>query len=290
MIFLCLAMATFIVTYSNYREYDETQTNTEETKDEEEDIKDFSEESLTVITDITCNELVRQSGLVRQRITRLNYFKEQVKRIEQTVAMAELRRVKQLTEERLAMEKAKKDKEEAEKKAALLLKQKEEEEELPTVSGSIPAEPTTAITVSGGDVVTLYNREDYGIEGKLYEDFSSDDLDLFFRIVQAEIGDEHTFEQKVNVATVILNRVKSEHFPNNLGDVLRAKRQFSTYSSGRYKRVTVSDLTVLACEYAYEIVGSEVGNALFFDSNGVLKYTKVYNDNAHNFYIKKGWE
>lgn len=289
--FLCLAMATFIVTYSNYREYDETQTNMEETKDEQEETKGSEiGESLSVITDITENELVRQSGLIRQRIARLNYFEEQVKRIEQTVAMAELRRVKQLTEERLAMEKAKKDKEEAEKKAALLLKQKEEEEELPTISGSIPAEPTTAITVSGGDVVTLYNREDYGIEGKLYEDFSSDDLDLFFRIVQAEIGDEHTFEQKVNVATVILNRVKSEHFPNNLGDVLRAKRQFSTYSSGRYKRVTVSDLTVLACEYAYEIGGSEVGNALFFDSNGVLKYTKVYNDNAHNFYIKKGWE
>lgn len=285
---MCLAMATFIVTYSNYREYDETQTNTEETNDEEEDIKDFSGESLTVITDVTCNELVKQSGLVRQRIARLNYFKEQVKRIEQTVAMAELRRVKQLTEERLAMEKAKKEKEEAERKAAELLKKKEEE--LPTISGSIPAETTTATTVSGGDVVTLYNREDYGIEGKLYEDFSSDDLDLFFRIVQAEIGDEHTFEQKVNVATVILNRVKSEHFPNNLGDVLRAKRQFSTYSSGRYKRVTVSDLTVLACEYAYEIGGSEVGNALFFDSNGVLKYKKICNDGAHNFYVKSSWE
>lgn len=289
MMFFCLAMATFIVTYSNYREYDETQTNMEETKDEQEETKGSEiGESLSVITDITRNELIRQSGLIHQRIARLNYYNNQVEKIKQTIAMVELRKIEQLREERLAMEKAKKEKEEAERKDAELLKKKEEE--LPTISGSIPAEPTTATTVSGGDVVTLYNREDYGIEGKLYQDFSADDLDLFFRIVQAEIGDEHTFEQKVNVATVILNRVKSEHFPNNLGDVLRAKRQFSTYSSGRYKRVTVSDLTVLACEYAYEIGGSEVGNALFFDSNGVLKYTKVYNDNAHNFYIKKGWE
>lgn len=142
-------------------------------------------------------------------------------------------------------------------------------------------------SVSSGDAAS---RETFGITGKLYEAFGEDELELFFRIVQAEIGDEHTFDQKVNVATVILNRVNSEHFPNTLYDVLTAKRQFSTYSSGRYKKVTVSDITILACEYAYEIGGSEVGNALFFDSNGVLKYKKVCNDGAHNFYIKSSWE
>ena len=151
-------------------------------------------------------------------------------------------------------------------------------------------EPTPIVatySVSSGDAAS---RESLGITGKIYETFGQDELELFFRIVQAEIGDEHTFDQKVNVATVILNRVNSEHFPNTLYDVLTAKRQFSTYSSGRYKKVTVSDITILACEYAYEIGGSEVGNALFFDSNGVLKYKKVCNDGAHNFYIKKGWE
>lgn len=119
----------------------------------------------------------------------------------------------------------------------------------------------------------------------IYDCFSENELDLLFRVVQAEIGDEYTFDQKVNVASVILNRVKHKRFPETLLEVLSAD-QFATISNGRYKEVDVSENTILACEYAYSIEDTTKG-CLFFDSNNKLKYEYVFNDGAHNFYTLK---
>lgn len=116
----------------------------------------------------------------------------------------------------------------------------------------------------------------------IYDYFCSKELDLLFRVVQAEIGDRYTFEQKVNVANVIFNRLDHERFPDTLLEIL-APDQFSTISSGSYEKVEVSDVTILACEYAFQFKDT-TGGCLFFDSNGVLKYEYVYNDGAHNFY------
>lgn len=116
----------------------------------------------------------------------------------------------------------------------------------------------------------------------IYDVFSDEELDLMFRVVQAEIGDEYSFEQKVHVANVIFNRVAHYKFPDTLKEVL-IPSQFSTISSGRYKRVEVSEATILACEFAYEIEDLTDG-CLFFDSNGVLNYKLIMNDGAHNLY------
>lgn len=117
----------------------------------------------------------------------------------------------------------------------------------------------------------------------IYDCFNEDELDLLFRVVQAEIGDEYSFDQKANVASVIFNRVYHERFPNNLLEVLRQKGQFTTISNGRYKKVAVSDTTIAACEFAYEIQDTTNG-ALFFDSNNSLNYKKIMSDGAHSFY------
>ena len=119
----------------------------------------------------------------------------------------------------------------------------------------------------------------------IYEYFGSKELDLLFHVVQAEIGDRYSFEQKVNVANVIFNRLDHERFPDTLLDILTPD-QFSTISSGSYEKVEVSDVTILACEYAFLFEDTTDG-CLFFDSNGVLKYEYVYNDGAHNFYRLK---
>lgn len=120
----------------------------------------------------------------------------------------------------------------------------------------------------------------------LYDYFSEEELDRMFRVVQAEIGDEYSFEQKCNVASVILNRIEHEKFKDDMFSVL-SKDQFATISNGRYKRVEVSETTRLACEYAFEISDTTDG-CLFFDSNGMLNYQFVFNDGAHNFYKIKG--
>ena len=115
----------------------------------------------------------------------------------------------------------------------------------------------------------------------IYDYFSSQELDLLLRVVQAEIGD-YSFEQKVNVTNVILNRVNHERFGESLSEVL-IPSQFSTISNGRINNVKVCEDTILACEYAFQFPDTTNG-ALFFDSDGTLNYPKIYDDSAHNFY------
>lgn len=91
-----------------------------------------------------------------------------------------------------------------------------------------------------------------------------------------------SFEQKANVASVIFNRLYHEKFPDALSEIL-VYDQFSPVSNGRYKEVEVSEDTILACEYAFEIEDTTDG-CLFFDSNNTLIYQFVFDDGAHNFY------
>lgn len=116
----------------------------------------------------------------------------------------------------------------------------------------------------------------------IYDYFTEDELDLLFHVVQAEIGDEYSFEQKCNVASVIFNRLEHERFPNTLSEIL-VYDQFSPIADGRYKKVEVSENTILACEYTFMIEDTTNG-CLFFDSNNTLNYQFVFNDSAHNFY------
>jgi len=120
----------------------------------------------------------------------------------------------------------------------------------------------------------------------IYAYFTEEELDLLFHVVQAEIGDEYSFEQKVNVASIIFNRLRHERFPNTLSEILTSD-QFSTVSNGDYKKVIVSEDTILACEYAFQIEDTSKG-CLFFDSNNSLNYKFIFNDNAHNFYSLRG--
>ena len=57
----------------------------------------------------------------------------------------------------------------------------------------------------------------------IYDCFTEEELDLLFHVVQAEIGDEYSFAPKVNVASVIFNRLEHERFPNTLSEILDRK-------------------------------------------------------------------
>lgn len=116
----------------------------------------------------------------------------------------------------------------------------------------------------------------------IYDYYTDEELDMFFRVVQAEIGDEYTFEQKCNVASVILNRIDHYKFSDEMLEIL-TPQQFETVKNGSYKNVKVSEDTILACEYAFEIEDT-TGGCLFFDSNNTLNYEFVFNDGVHNYY------
>lgn len=120
----------------------------------------------------------------------------------------------------------------------------------------------------------------------IYDYFTEEELDFLFHVVQAEVGDEYSFDHKCNVSNVIFNRLEHKKFPDTLSEILTPD-QFQPIANGRYKEVCVSEDTILACEYAYMFPDTTNGS-LFFDSNSILKYEFVMNDGAHNFYKLKG--
>lgn len=129
-------------------------------------------------------------------------------------------------------------------------------------------------------------------------DVSEKDLDTLMRIVEAEAGGEDR-KGKLLVANVVINRVKSRRFPNNVTDVVYQKAknvtQFSPVSNGAIDKVTVSDETR---EVVYSALkGEDVSNgALFFmarkyvapenaewfDSN----LTFLFTYGGHDFYTR----
>lgn len=99
----------------------------------------------------------------------------------------------------------------------------------------------------------------------IYDYFDSNELELMFRIVETEVRGDVNFNEKVNVANVIFNRIKHDDFPEFITEVLTEYPQFSSYMSGDYKKVAVTETTILACEYAFEFEDTTNG-ALYFDS------------------------
>lgn len=120
----------------------------------------------------------------------------------------------------------------------------------------------------------------------IYDKYTNEELDLLFRVVQAEISHGYSFEQKANVCSAILNRVKDGRFGSSLGEVLN-EHQFSTISNGAIYRVEVEEKTILACEYVF-MCGDTTNGALFFHSGQARSSFSgrsfKYNDGAHNFY------
>lgn len=112
------------------------------------------------------------------------------------------------------------------------------------------------------------------------------------RIVEAESGDQ-TIKGRQMVANVILNRMKSEKFPNSVRDIVFAGRQFSPVSNGSYYRVKVSSQTKKAVEKALKEKDNTNG-ALYFmyragsDSSNVSWFdrelTKICEYGCHEFF------
>ena len=116
---------------------------------------------------------------------------------------------------------------------------------------------------------------------KIEDVFSAEDLEYFYRLVETETYGAG-FDAKCNVANVVINRLESERFPDNLKDVVTSPGQFV------YTRRNVSEETKLACAFAWEVMDTTEG-ALFFHS-GLMTTTLngaeyIFSDNVgHHFY------
>ena len=126
---------------------------------------------------------------------------------------------------------------------------------------------------------------------------SAEEYDMFCRIVEQEIGNG-TFDDKVNIASCIINRYESEIFPDSWMELFTQQvngvYQFSSYADGKYKTVTVSDSTINAINYSYMIENTAQGCTYFRSGTDNTwhdtsdKLERVFNDEKHTYYKLKG--
>ena len=98
---------------------------------------------------------------------------------------------------------------------------------------------------------------------------STSDLDLMAAIIECEAGGE-SYEGKVGVGAVIMNRIRSGEFPNTLSEVIYQSGQFEPTWTGKLSSV-LSRGASEACYAAAQDVfagANTIGGRLFFHAGG----------------------
>lgn len=110
---------------------------------------------------------------------------------------------------------------------------------------------------------------------------NADDLNLLAAIIYCEAGNQSR-EGKVAVGAVVLNRVASSSFPNNIHDIIYQSGQFTPASSGALASALANGVPSACVEAAQAALNGEnpVGGALYFNT-GSGRGTKI---GAHQFY------
>ncbi len=172
-------------------------------------------------------------------------------------------------EEELETQKAKED-------AARQEEIKRQEEELinsqqPAVSdnnanpdGTSTGDTTTGSDASGGGTV------------------NASDVAMLAALIQCEAGGE-SYEGKLAVGSVVMNRVDSSYFPDTVVGVIYQSGQFSPVASGRFAVVLSSGADASCVQTATEVLaGTRTLNCLYFRrNNGLINGTVIGN---HVFY------
>ncbi|RKL66575.1 hypothetical protein CR203_14910 [Salipaludibacillus neizhouensis] len=115
---------------------------------------------------------------------------------------------------------------------------------------------------------------------------STDDRHLLEHLVHAEARGQ-VYEGKVAVAEVVLNRVDSNEFPDNVYEVITQKRQFEPYATGTIKNSPDAD-TIAAVQEALEGTNLVDGALYFWNSTTATsrwleKMTVVTTIDDHEF-------
>lgn len=98
------------------------------------------------------------------------------------------------------------------------------------------------------------------VETKSYSDA---DLQLLAQLIEAEAGDLSSYDQKLYTGQVVINRVNSSEFPNNIHDVIYQSGQYSVTWNGMINNSPCSD-SYAAAEQLLE--GYCVDNRIIYQS------------------------
>ena len=140
-------------------------------------------------------------------------------------------------------------------------------------------------------IVMLLNLDAYGApkDSKIQHVLPNEELELYFDslemlaiCVEAEAGNQDLYGKRL-VVDVILNRVDSERFPDDIVSVITQKYHFSTYWNGEMDKITEPS------EETFDAVKMELkertdDKILFFSADDYSEYcTPAYKYGDHYF-------
>lgn len=168
----------------------------------------------------------------------------------------------------------------------------EEEEKTTDASTMDSSEPVVARAMYTVPVeepkeeVPLMSDVDYTYGSILMSD---EEYEMFCRSIETEVTGEGHYQEKMNIAHVILNRVLDHRFPDTIEGVLTAPNQFSySLTPDRYHSVTISETTRQVVHDIFLVGWDSTNGALYFcsgdaDFSGWSNY--VFTDAVgHRFY------
>ena len=117
---------------------------------------------------------------------------------------------------------------------------------------------------------------------------SDNELEMLAKIIYAEARGE-CYDGKVAVGAVVLNRVKSSKYPNNIRDVIFARNQFSPVLDGSYYSARPGDSEYQAAKDALNGVDPTNGALTFYAHESIYsRYHESLNHTAtignHKFF------
>ena len=251
------------------QELSDYQDTLAELKQQKEDLETAKEELLAA-EQTKQEQKSKADSLVAAQQEKISAAKSDVADAETEIADtdAEIARQKAYEEE-LETQKAKED-------AARQEEIKRQEEELinsqqPAASdnnanpdGTSTGDDTTGSDASGGGTV------------------NASDVAMLAALIQCEAGGE-SYEGKLAVGSVVMNRVDSSYFPDTVVGVIYQSGQFSPVASGRFAVVLSSGADASCVQAATEVLaGTRTLNCLYFRrNNGLINGTVIGN---HVFY------
>lgn len=115
------------------------------------------------------------------------------------------------------------------------------------------------------------------------KDLSDEELELLAKCIEAEAGNQDLLGKKF-VCDVILNRVDSEIFPNEIEEVIKQPNQFSVISNGSIDKVALSEDTWTAI---YEELNNRSNSEiLYFQTGGYSKYGEPYKKVGDHYFSR----
>ena len=151
--------------------------------------------------------------------------------------------------------------------------------------------PVNGKTVTGyvfAQYIDLTSETPSSGEGDSSSDvsFTNDEVNLLAALVYCEAGNQ-SYEGKLAVANVVLNRLNSSQFPNTIKDVIYQKNQFSPASSGALAKALSSGVPSDCVKAAKDAMSgnNNVEGFLFFNTvvntSSVADYVQI---GDHIFY------